>query len=158
MAAEEHAGDTVRRRHANGKCDTQANAEPIDEVGQDTFAIVSDDQNHQDTTETKPLKCRDGEAKAQVAGDKKQGGHELDGWIHRGNRSVAIAAFAAQQDPAEYRNIIVCLDCSAALRATRPRRHDGDTCWNPRDADVQKAANQESHEEKCSDDHTFTLT
>ena len=46
VAPEEHAGDSVRRRHANGKCDTQANAEPIDEVGQNALAIVGNDQDH----------------------------------------------------------------------------------------------------------------
>jgi hypothetical protein len=155
MAAQEHAGDAVGRRYANGKCNAQANAEPIDEVWQDALAVVGNDQHYQDTTETKPLKRGDGEAKTQIAGHKKQGGDEFDGRIHRGNRSVTVAAFAAQDHPADYRNIIVCLDSSAAFRATRPRRHDGDTRRDPRDADVQKAANQQSQEEKYSDDHTL---
>ena len=155
MATQEHAGGAVRRRHANGKCNTQANAEPIDEVWQDALAVVGNDQHYQDTTETKPLKRGDGEAKTQVAGHKKQCGYEFDGRIHRGNRSVTVAAFAPQDDPADYRNIIVCLDGSAAFRATRPRRHYGYTRRNPRDADVQKAANHQSEEEKYSDDHTL---
>ena len=155
MATQEHAGDAVGRRHANGKCYTQANAEPVDEIWQDALAVVGNDQHYQDTTETKPLKCGDGEAKTQVAGHKKQCGYEFDGRVHRGNRSVTVTAFATQDDPADYRNIIVCLDGSAAFRATRPWRHDGDTRRNPRDADVQKAANQKSEEEKYSDDHTL---
>ncbi len=158
MATEEHAGDAIRRRHANGKSDTETDAEPVNQIGQYALAIIGNDENDQDATEKKPLKRDDGQTKTQVAGDKKQSGNELDGRIHGGNRCVAIAAFATQQDPTEHRNIVVCLDCGTALRATRPRQHNGDTCRNPRDADVQKAANQESEQEKCGNDHTFTVT
>ncbi len=71
---------------------------------------------------------------------------------------MAIAAFAAQHYPAEYWNIVVGFDGGAALRTTRTRRYDRDTGRNPRDADVQKAADQQAEEKKCRDDHTFTVT
>ena len=158
MATEKHSSNAVRRRHANGKHDTETDAKPVDQVGQNPLAIVRNDENYQDAAEKKPLKRDDGQAKTQVAGDKKQSGNELNGRIHDGNRRVAIAAFAAEQDPTEHRNIIVCLDCRTTLRATRPGQHNGHACRNPRDADVQEAANQEPEEEKRGNDHTFTLT
>jgi len=42
-------------------------------------------------------------------------------------------------------------------RAARAGRHDGHAIWNPRDADVQKAANDEAEKKKEGDDHTLTL-
>src|SRR6201981_2779603 len=101
MATEEHASDAVGRRHANGKHDTEAGAKPVDKIRQDALAIICDDENEQDTTEKKPLKGDYGQTKTHVAGDKKHAGDEFDGRIHGRNRGVAIAAFAAQQDPTE---------------------------------------------------------
>src|ERR1700758_4655216 len=158
MATEEHASDAVGWRHANRKHDTEAGAKPVNKIGQDALAIIGDDEHEQDATEKKPLKGDNGQTKTPVAGYKKHPGNEFDGRIHGGNRCVAIAAFAAQQDPTEHRNIVVCLDCGTALWTTRSGQHNRDTCRNPRDADVQKAANQESEQEKRGNDHTFTLT
>ena len=64
---------------------------------------------------------------------------------------MAIAAFAAQDQPAYDGNIIVGLDRAAATRATRTRRNDRLTRRDARDADVQKAADDESEEQKCGD-------
>src|SRR5437016_9287882 len=63
-------------RHASGKSEAQTDSEPVDQVGKNALAMIGNDQNQQDATETKPLKRGDSKAETQVAGDEKQCGNE----------------------------------------------------------------------------------
>lgn len=43
------------------------------------------------------------------------------------------------------------------MGAARTWRHDGHAIWNPRNADVQKAADDETEKKKEGNDHTLTV-
>ncbi len=49
------------------------------------------------------------------------------------------------------------LDRIAAMGTTRTGRHDGHAFRDPRDADVQKAADDQAEKKKEDDDHTLTV-
>ena len=70
---------------------------------------------------------------------------------------MAIPAFAAKQEPADDRNVVVGFDSAGALRTAGAGRHDRRAFRNPRDADVQEAADDESEEKKGSNGHIFTV-
>ena len=70
---------------------------------------------------------------------------------------MAVAAFTAEENPAEHRDIVVRLDRSCAIRAAGARGNDRGAFWNPRNADVQEAANNKSKQEKGRYGHTLTV-
>src|SRR5258707_8860232 len=65
----------------------------------------------------------------------------------------ARPALAAQPYPSKQRNVVIRLDWGPALRTTRSRRDDRHALWNPRDADVQEAPNDDAEKKKEGDDH-----
>ena len=71
---------------------------------------------------------------------------------------MASAAFAAQNEPAQYGYVVVGLHRRTTIWTTRAGRDDRDAGGNPRDADVEEATDHKSEEEKRGDDHTFTVT
>ena len=158
LAPKQHSSDAVCRRHADGKGYAQADTEPVDGIGKNSFAVIRDDQDYEDAAEKQPLNSGNRETEAQITTDKKKGCYEFDGGIHRRNWGAAIAALAAKDDPAQHRKVVVRLDGRAALGATGAGRDDRHTRGNPRDADVQKAADSQSDEKKHGNDHSFTVT
>ena len=71
---------------------------------------------------------------------------------------MALAAFAPQQDPAQNGHVVERLDERAAFRTAGARPDNRHTLRNPRNADVEKAADGQSKQEKHGNGHTFTLT
>lgn len=138
----EAQADGVYGSKTNGKSDAKTEAKIVYCVGKDADANVGDGQDDDEAEEEEPLKCVGSEAEREVGCDEKKSSEEFDGWVHEGDWRGAGAAFAAEPKPGEYRNVIVGLDRRVAMWATRAGRHDGDALWNPRDADVQKAADE----------------
>ena len=66
---------------------------------------------------------------------------------------AARPAFSAQPDPGKHWHIVIGLDRRLAPRAPRAGRHDGHPFRNPRDADIQEAANNDAEKKKEGDDH-----
>jgi len=147
----------VSRRHGSGKKEADDKAGPVDDIGQEADAKIGDGQHHDEAGENEPLRGGGGEPVFEIAQDKKAAGSELDQRVHRRNRESAGAAFTAQPEPAEHGDVVVRLDRGLAAGATRTRGHDGQTLWNPRDADVQKAAKNDAEEKKEGDDHRLTV-
>ena len=71
---------------------------------------------------------------------------------------MAVSASTAQNQPAQHGYIVVGLYGRATIGAAGAWRDDRDAGGNPRDADVEEAADYESQEEKHDDDHSFTVT
>src|SRR6201986_3083315 len=113
---------------------------PIVEIGPMADATISDGEHDDKTCEYEPFYGRRADAVFEIAEDEEAAGGELDQRVHRRNREPARAALAAQPEPAEDGNVVVGLYGRFATWAARTRRHDGQTLWNPRNADVQKAA------------------
>ena len=67
-------------------------------------------------------------------------GDQLDDRVLNRDRVAALAATAAEQQPAEDRNVVVPLQAVAALRASRRRRDDRLPQRQPIDHDVEEAA------------------
>src|ERR1700739_891797 len=67
---------------------------------------------------------------------------------------MAISAFAAQQQPAKNRDVVVGLDGAFAARTVGCRRNDGNAFRNARDANIQEAAKNNAEKEKEERDHT----
>lgn len=156
-AMKQHRRNTIHGRNVSGEHEAQADAKPVDDVGKDAFAKVGDDENHQDASEAEPFEGGKRKAKAEIASDKEQRGGEFDGWVHRGNRGVAGTAIAAKQEPADDGHVVVGLDAGGAMGATGARGNDRSALRNPRDADIQEAAGDESEEEKGGNGHTLTV-
>ncbi len=134
-----HAGGIVRR-YACCKGQADAEAGPVDGVGQNAYAQVGDDQNDQKATEDQELEGGKGQAEIVVGEDEECARQKLDDGIHRRNRQAAITAFAAQPDPAKNRNIVVGLNRIQAAGTTRTGRNNGKALRNAGDTDIQEAA------------------
>jgi hypothetical protein len=147
----------IRRRHDRGKEQPDDETGPVHEIGQDADAKIGDGQNYDQARENEPLHGGGGESVLEIAEDEEAAGGEFDEGVHRRNREPAGAAFAAKPEPAEDGNVVVGLDGGLAPGAPRTRGHDGQTLWNPRDADVQKAAKNDAEEKKEGDDHRLTV-
>lgn len=144
-------------RDSNGKGDAEAEAEPVHGVGKNADANVGDREHDNETYKEKPLNRFGREAKREVAGDEKQAGKKFDGRIYYGDWRIASAAFSAQDEPGNERDIVVGLDGRGAIGATRAGRYDGHAVWNPRDADVQKAADDQAKKKEGCDKHALTV-
>ncbi len=88
-------------------------------------------------------------AGARCAGDEGEpgGGGEFDQGILRRDGLGAVAATAAEQQPAEQRDVVVPADEAAALRAARTRSDDAFAVRKTRDADVEEAAEEQAEQE-----------
>jgi hypothetical protein len=69
---------------------------PGDEIGQNSNTEIGNAQNDDQTGEEKPFYGGLSDAEVEIAGHKQKAGQQLDEWIHRRNRKMAGAAFAAQ--------------------------------------------------------------
>lgn len=59
-----------------------------------------------------------------------------------------MAAAAAQDQPAQHRNVVVSGNRLMALRARGARRDHGQATWKPVNADVQKTAEDQAEGKK----------
>src|SRR5208283_2621209 len=149
-----HAGGIVRR-YACCKGQADAEAGPVDDVGQNAYAQVGDDQNDQKATEDQELKGGKGQAEIVVGEDKERARQKLDDGIHRRNRQAAITAFAAKPEPAKNRNIVVGLNRIRAAGATRTGRNNGKALRNAGDTDIQEAADRNAEQEEEKGNHSI---
>ncbi len=101
-------------------------------------------QHDEQRGEDGPLQRVHGRAKNKIGGQEQEPGEQFDGRIHRGNFCFAVAAFAAEENPAQDGNIVVRRDGLAAFRAARCGQHDGLVRGNPQDADIQKASDEQA--------------
>src|SRR5580700_7142010 len=88
-----------------------------------------------------------------VAGQKQQAGEQLDHQIAGRDFGFAMAAAAAQDEPAQHRKIVVESDRLLALGACRTRRHYRESSRQAVDTHVQKAAKGQPKEKnrRCED-------
>lgn len=131
-------------RGDGGEEEPEHEARPVDEIGQETHSKIGDREHNDQASEDEPFQGGDGESILEIADDEKASRGELDQRIHRRNRKSAGAALAAQPEPAEDGNVVVGLNRLLAAGAARTRGYDRQTLWNPRDADVQKAAENDA--------------
>ena len=68
---------------------------------------------------------------------------------------MTISAFAAQQQPAKYRNVVIGFERRFTAGAFRAWRDDGNSFWNARDANIQEAADYDAKEKKEDRYHRF---
>ena len=71
---------------------------------------------------------------------------------------MAVAASATKKEPAEQGDVVVGPYGTQTIGATRAGRHDGRALGNPRNADVEEAADDESKEENDGNGHKETVT
>src|SRR5690242_17747974 len=71
---------------------------------------------------------------------------------------LARPALAPQPQPPKNRHVVIRLDRAPAVRTPRRRRHNGQALRYPRNADIQKAPNNDPKHKKEADDHKSTLT
>jgi hypothetical protein len=151
---EPHIRETAGR-DASGEGQSHAKAGPVDGVGKHTDPKIRDDEDHQHAVENQELERDQRDAEREICKDEEKPGEEFDDGIHRRNRQAATAAFAAQQEPAEDRNVVVGLDGLKAARATRAGRNDGQSLWNTRDADIEEAAYGYAEKKEEERNHSF---
>ena len=147
----------IGRGRAHGERDAEAETKPVYGVGENPRANIRNCEDDHKAKEEEPFESFKRETKNEVASDEKNGGEKLDGRIHGGNRCTAAAAFPAKQKPRKQRDVVVGFDCRLAVGTTRARGHNGHAIWNPRDADVQKAANDQPEEKEDCSEHTLTV-
>src|SRR5215469_8166916 len=106
-----------------------------------------------DENETQHQKCEDAKlgrlqqgCGSPVTGHKEEGGQQLHRNITRRDFCLAVAAFSAEQNPSEYRNVVIGAYRHAAIRTGRARRDYGASNGNAVNADIQEAAKDESQE------------
>lgn len=106
----------------------------------------SDDRGNEDKRGRKERNGTD----LPINEDEDQGGQQLDRRVPRRDRNLAISALSSQQQPAQYRNVIVRLYLSSAFGTCRVWKHDRLFIWHAVNYDVQEAANGGS-EQKSED-------
>ena len=135
------------------KSESDAEAKPIDRIGQDAHADVRDDEDDQQTTEKKKFEGRESKAKCVIGQNKENTCKRFDSRIHGRDSQVAIAAFAPQQQPTQDGDVVVGPDGHPATRAMRGGGNDRNSFRNARDADIQEAADDQAKKEKEERNH-----
>jgi hypothetical protein len=101
---------------------------------------IGENQTQKKKSEGAALQQRQGESEMRIADDKQQPGEQLNHEVAWRNASLAMAAAAAQNEPAQHRDIVIEADRSLAVRAGRPGMNDRNPPWQPIDTHIQEAA------------------
>ncbi len=106
----DEAGDHARHRSANGYF-----------VGDNEVLEVDEGRGDKERDEN-PVSDRHRPRERFPDAKEKERGQELDGEIAEGNADAAVSAFAAQEEPAQERNVLVPLELGLARRTKRAAR------------------------------------
>ena len=151
-------GSLIANRDQQREEQTHHQSGPVHQVGKNSHPQVGNRQNDDQAGEKQPFNRCLRNPKFQIRQHKQQPGGQLHDRIHRRNRMLARPALARQPQPPEHRHVVIRLDGVPAIGAPRRRRHNGQAFRYPRNADIQKAPNNDPKQEKEADDHHSTLT
>ena len=87
---------------------------------------------------------------------ESHGGQNFNDGIDHGNVPAAITATPVQKDVTEHRNVVMPADTVTAAGAARSGADHRFALWNPHDADVEKAPENQSEQGHYRLDHSHT--
>lgn len=109
---------------------------------------VHEDQAQDQKAEYTELEGKPSGAEICITGAEQKTQEELGSRVTNGDGLPAIAATAAQEQPADYGNVVKPADARATSRTVGRRPGDGLLTRNAADADVQEAPEHQAHKEK----------
>ena len=142
---------------ANGESKAETETEKVYGVGKNSDAEIGDSEDDDEAHEKEPFERFRRKAESVITSDKEEAGEQFNCGVHRRDGIAASAALAAEPEPGKDGNVVVGFDWRFALGAARAGRHDGQAFRDPRDADIQKAADDETEKKKEGYDHNSTL-
>ena len=124
---------------------------PGDDVRDQPHVEVDQRDRHERGHEQQPE--HDADRLVLRADDEREqhGGQQLDGRVADRERLPAGAAAAAQQQPAEHRDVVAGLDRRLAVRAVRARTQQRLLAREPVDDDVQERPDRQAEDEREGD-------
>ena len=121
----EEGGRAIADRNEEAEEEADDEAGEIYFVGKDALAQVGEDEDDDDRGEDDPFESSEGEAESEKAEKEEQAGEKFDGGIHGRDTRAALPAFAAEDEIAEDRNVVIGANGGAAVSAGGGGKNDG---------------------------------
>ncbi len=153
---EPHAEEAVRG-DTRGEGEGNAESEPVDGVGENAGDDVGDDQNDEQAREDEEFERGQSDAEVVVREDKEHPSKEFHRWVHWGDGQVAGAAFAAEEKPAQDRDVVIRSNGSLTTRAAGGGGNNRKALRNAGDADIQERADDDAEKKEEERDHCLNV-